>query len=277
LITIGNPNGARVEITPDTATLFDNGNSEVVHTNYKSNERLKLAFIINSIPEDASNKTVESGLAYIVNNGILERAASASGKPFNTEGFIKIGGSSSGVRVYNIRIYNYSIGYSDAYNNYLYDSENKAVIANNNNILDAGGNISFDLCKNKLDTILISGDLSEILSGKTDKDGSTTDVTIERFCPFDSTKNFKINNIQIRKHGQSTLNYPITSMKFWLNKSKSGIIPTYESTQQSDLLLNKNRYVMKSADDHGKPSIPANKFVLQANYADSSGVHNGGL
>ena len=24
-------------------------------------------------------------------------------------------------------------------------------------------------------------------------------------------------------------------------------------------------------------SIPANKFVLQANYADSSGVHNGGL
>jgi hypothetical protein len=24
-------------------------------------------------------------------------------------------------------------------------------------------------------------------------------------------------------------------------------------------------------------AVPANKFVLQANYADSSGVHNGGL
>jgi len=23
----------------------------------------------------------------------------------------------------------------------------------------------------------------------------------------------------IRKHGQSTINYPITSLKFWLNKS----------------------------------------------------------
>lgn len=66
-------------------------------------------------------------------------------------------------------------------------------------------------------------------------------------------------------------------MKFWLNKSKSGVIPIYESTQQQDLFLNKNRYVMKSADDQGKPSIPANKFVLQANYADSSGVHNGSL
>lgn len=277
LITIGNPNGARIEITADTATLYNNGNTDVVHTNYKSNERLKLAFIINSVPDDVEARTVESGLAYIVNNGILERAAIASGQSFATDGTIKIGGAHSGVRVYNIRVYNYAITYSDAYNNYLYDSDNKAEIANNNNILDAGGEISFDLCKNKLDTILISGDLTNILSGSTDKDGSTTDVTIERFCPSDATKNFKINNVQIRKHGQSTLNYPITSMKFWLNKSKSGTVPTYESTQQEDLLLNKNRYVMKSVTDSGKPSIPANKFVLQANYADSSGVHNGSL
>jgi hypothetical protein len=66
-------------------------------------------------------------------------------------------------------------------------------------------------------------------------------------------------------------------MKFWLNKSKNGAVPTWELTQQEDLLLNKNRYVMKSSDDQGKASIPANKFVLQANYADSSGVHNGSL
>ena len=125
----------------------------------------------------------------------MERAASASGKSFNTDGYIKIGGSNSGVRVYNIRVYNYSISYTDAYNNYLYDSDNKATIADNNNVLDASGNISFDLCKNKLDTILISGNLSNILSGRTDKDSSTTDVTIERFCPFDSTKNFKINGV----------------------------------------------------------------------------------
>lgn len=277
LIVIGNQNGARIEITPDTATLYDNSNNEVVHTNYKSNERLKLAFIINAVPDEQGLRTVESGLAYIVNNGILERAASASGKSFITPGTIKIGGVRSGVRVYKLRVYNYSITYTQAYNNYLYDSENKAAIADNNNILDSGGNISFDLCKNKLDTILISGDLSNILSGQTDKDSSTTDVTIERFCPSDSSKNFKINNVQIRKHGQSTLNYPITSMKFWLNKSKSGVVPLYEQTQQSDLLLNKNRYVMKSASDGGKPSIPANKFVLQANYADSSGTHNGGF
>lgn len=277
IVVIGNTIGARVEITPDTATLYDNSNNEVVHTNYKSNERIKLAFVINAIPEDSEMRTVESGLAYIINNGILERAASASGKSFITEGAIKIGGTTSGVRIYNIRIYNYSISYTDAYNNFLYDSPDKASIADRNAILDGSGAISFDLCKNKIDTILISGNLSNILSGQSDKDTSATNVTLERFCPSDSTKNFKINNVKIRKHGQSTLNYPITSMKFWLNKSVEGAVPLYESTQQSDLLLNKNRYVAKSATDSGKPSIPANKYVLQANYADSSGVHNGGL
>ena len=79
LIVIGNAEGARIEITPDTATLYNNANKEVVHTNYKYNERIKLAFIINNVPENSEDRTVESGLAYIVNNGILERAAIASG------------------------------------------------------------------------------------------------------------------------------------------------------------------------------------------------------
>lgn len=286
IIVIGNQSGARIEITPDTATLYNNANVEVVHTNYKANERIKLAFIINKIPEDSQYITEESGLVYIINNGILERCASAQGQSFVTQGSIKIGGTTSGVKVYNLRVYNYSISYNDAYNNYVYDNDNKITIAEHNNILDNGGNISFDSCKNKIDTILISGDLTDILSGQSDKDGSTTDVTIERFCPSDSSKNFKINGVQIRKHGQSTLNYPITSMKFWLNKSKNGAVPVFETTSQQDLLLNKNRYVMKSGIDKlqgtsivrgDKSSIPANKFVLQANYADSSGVHNGGL
>lgn len=271
LIAIGNPTGARIEITPTKATLYASGGSTVVYTNYKANERIKLAFVLNDIPDNSANRTVESGLVYIINNGILERAAQASGYDFNTGGYIKIGGSNSGVRVYNMRIYNYAITYTDAYNNFVYDNDNKVNIVDNNNILDSSGQISFDLCKNKIDTILISGDLSYILSGSTDKESSTTDVTIERICPYDTTKNFKINNVQIRKHGQSTLNYPITSMKFWLNKSKSGVQPLFELVPQDKQQFNKNRYRMKET------SIPANKFVLQANYADSSGVHNGGL
>lgn len=283
LIVIGNPSAARIEITPNTATLYDNNSDEVVHTNYKANERIKLAFIINKVSSGAS-ATVDDGLAYIVNNGILERGALANGRSFETTGNIKIGGSASGVRVYNLRVYDKSITYTDAYNNFVYDSENKAAVVNRNKILEQGV-ISYDLCKNKLDTILITGNLSELLRQGPNK--TDADVMIERTCPYDQSKDFIIgdliddpdrpnekkvvNGVRIRKHGQSTLNYPITSLKFWLNKAKSGIVPIYSKTGQENLLLNKNRYKMKNS------SIPANKFVLQANYADSSGVHNGGL
>jgi hypothetical protein len=94
-----------------------------------------------------------------------------------------------------MRIYDYAITYSDAYNNYVYDSSDKIQIVTRNQVLDAADKINFDACKNKLDTILISGNLTNILSGQTDKDTSTTDVTIERICPYDPTKNFKINNV----------------------------------------------------------------------------------
>ena len=284
IIVIGDPTACRIEITPNTATLYDNNSNEVIHTNYKANERVKLAFIINRVASDASSKTADDGLAYIVNNGILERGSLASGRSFDGNGYIKIGGANSGVRVYNLRVYDKSITYTDAYNNFVYDSENKVDVVNRNNILNQG-EISYDLCKNKIDTILITGNLSELLTQGPNK--TDADVMIERTCYYDQSKDFIIgdliddpdhanekivvNGARIRKHGQSTLNYPITSLKFWLNKAKSGIAPIFSKTGQESLLLNKNRYKMKNT------SIPANKFVLQANYADSSGVHNGGL
>jgi hypothetical protein len=139
-------------------------------------------------------------LAYIVNNGILERAASAAGGQYNNTGEIKIGGSNSGVRVYSIRIYNYALTYTQAYNNFLYDSDNKSELYDRNNIIGLGDKISYDLCKNKIDTFLISGDLDNLLNQNTLKDESVTEASIQRTCPSDSSKNFKINNVRIRKH-----------------------------------------------------------------------------
>jgi hypothetical protein len=182
LIVIGDPTGCRIEITPNTATLYDNNSDEVVHTNYKANERVKLAFIINKEAQNQANRTVDDGLAYIVNNGILERGSVASGRSFDGNGNIKIGGSNSGVRVYNIRVYDKSITYTDAYNNFVYDSDDKANIVSRNKILNQG-EISYDLCKNKIDTILITGNLSELLQQGPNK--TDADVMIERICPYD--------------------------------------------------------------------------------------------
>ena len=83
LIRIGSAStGARIEITPDTATLYNNANAEVIHTNYKANERIKLCFILNRVPENQEDSTSDSGLAYIINNGELERGAPAQGQSF---------------------------------------------------------------------------------------------------------------------------------------------------------------------------------------------------
>ena len=120
---------------------------------------------------------------------------------------------------------------------------------------------------------MIEGDLTALLTQSSGKDESETTVNFKRECITDPSKTFDVVNGMIRKHGQSTLNYPITSMKIWTNKAKEdNIVPTINlSDAQKAEGLNKNRYIMKTG------AIPANKFVLQANYADSSGTHNGGL
>ena len=112
-------------------------------------------------------------MVYIVNNGILERAAliKNANSCIDNNGNIKLGGSKSGVRVYSMRAYDKAISYNQELNNFIYDSENKAILLSNNDIL-VDGKISYERCKNKIDTILIEGDLSKILDKGTDKLGS---------------------------------------------------------------------------------------------------------
>lgn len=271
IMMLGKSGEARIEVTPNSATLFDNSNNMVLKTNFKSNERVKLAFILNP-----ASQTVDNQLVYIVANGILERG-SQGGASFGVSngGIIKIGGAASGIKFYNLRIYNYAITYDTGYDNYVYDSEDKANILANNNVTK-NGVIDYDLCCAKLDTILIEGDdLSSLFSGITDKEQSAVNVKCSRVCPYDSTKNFTVWDCQARKAGQSTLSYPLPSFKIWFNKKFQPLnendVPRFVCEGQADLGLAKNRYKMK--DD----SIPTNKLRGQANYADSSGVHNGGL
>jgi len=92
---------------------------------------------------------------FIVNNGICERAA--GWKDYDTsvfnsnDGNIRIGkqtildgatvvqqGINSGVRVYNIRCYDKALTVTNAYNNFVYDSENKEKIALKNDIYKTG-------------------------------------------------------------------------------------------------------------------------------------------
>lgn len=259
-----------ISIYPNKAQLFIQGNA-IITTNYKANERVKLAFIVEprlGVSDELKN------VIFIVNNGICERAAGWKDyEPsafVSNSGSIKIGGTNSGVKVYGIRCYSTAITILDAYNNYVYDSDNKGEIVSNNNIYTAGL-IDIQKCRSKGDVIIIKGNLSKVLDRKTTKNGSNTDCDIERICIKDPSKNFTVTHGRIRKHGQSTLNYPLTSYKLWTWSSIDDVHPSMTIDASNDIPFTKNRYQMKNN------SIPSNKFVLQANYADSSGVHNGGF
>ena len=268
LIDIGSAEKGRITVTPSRATLTVGG-TEIVSTHFKANEVMDIAFIFNK-----ADAGLDSNLVYIINNGILERAAdigTADGY-VDSAARIKVGGTNSGIRLYSVYAYPMSIGYQEAYDNYVYNAEDRASIIGRNDIMD-GGAIIYDKCRNKIDTVLIEGDLGMILNKDANKKDSesTVSITVSRYA--DSSKNFTLINGMLRKHGQSTLNYPISSMKMWLNKSATaGVNPVLTlSTLQAAMGLNKNRYVMKDG------AIPANKFVLQANYADSSGGNNGAI
>ena len=269
ILRIGGPS-TYIKIQPNKAQMIVD-NNPLITTNYKANERVKLAFIVN--PEDIVSDEIKK-VAFIVNNGICERGA-GWGNEINSTSFeqnsgnIKIGGSASGIRLYSIRCYNAALTVLNAFNNYVFDSDNKDTIVQSNDIFTSGV-IDITKCQDKIDIIKITGDLTNVLSRGSLKENSNCKCDIERISK-DSTKNFKVEGGRIRKHGQSTLTYPLTSYKIWLNSSTDNTTPTLTIDGNSDVPFTKNRYQMK--DD----SIPANKFVLQANYADSSGVHNGGL
>ena len=180
-----------ISIYPNKAQLFIEGNA-LITTNYKANERVKLAFIVEprtGISEELRN------VVFIVNNGICERAA--GWKDYQPSAFtsnsgsIKIGGTNSGIRVYGIRCYSKAITITNAYNNYVYDSDNKSTIVANNNIYTAGL-IDIEKCRSKGDVIIIKGNLSKILDRKTTKDGSNSNCDIERICISDSSRNFTV-------------------------------------------------------------------------------------
>ena len=286
VIVIGGENGkSKIVFTPTSATLYSDNNTYLVRTNFKANERIKLAFVINP-NADAGDDT---SLAFIVNNGILERVNKYSNSFSATRG-IKIGKAGAGAHIYihKTRAYNTALSPDQLFCNYALDAKNTSEIILNNNIL-ASGKIDYSSTLNKLPVIFITGRMQDII-GSTGKE-MNLNVNLAKIDMSDTERNMYIRNCRIRKHGQSTLNYPIPSFKIWSNSTynvNDALSPdngrTFKAemfgcnldgngnpSPNTDLTYYKGRYQMKDK------AIPANKWILQANYADSSGVHNGGI
>lgn len=264
--------GDFIKIYPNKATLYNVNNEPIIETNFKSNERVHLSFI--KYPPTES-KSVWNELYLVVTNGIMERASTSNAYIHNTTKTIKIGGSGSGIRVYNMRFYSNHQDWAACYNNWIYDAEEKAAILSRNSVYyeEGGkiGEIDESKCLPMMDVILVDGDLKQLVNRNAKVFMRAN--KLERQCPYDVTKNFVITDAWIRTHGQSNIDYPVPSLKIWTNKEQEdeqGVMyKSHVLVDGQETIFTKGR--IQVYDN----AVPANKFVLQSNFADSSCAHNG--
>ncbi len=250
--------GAGLIITASTARLKSSGGAEV-NTKYRGGDRVHLAFIINRTTGDNGK------LMFIVNNGILERAASfAANDSFNVTDRLAIGSNGCTVKVHSIRVYERNLSVEESFGNYAIDSDNLLAIANNNDILNISGGIDADKVNAKIPIMIITGDMQPIFDA-TDKK-TTVYVDMEYRNLQDPTKNFTATHVRMRPQGTSSLGYPRKNLRPYTSAEYGCVMRDANGDVLTDGL-----YAFKDG------SQPVNCWTLKADYAESSGSHNTGV
>lgn len=180
------------EVKPDTAYIRSEGNE--VFCNYKDEERVRLAFVI-----EASS---EHRLLLIYLNGVLSDAVQYT----TTDNFqqsvpvnITIGSPDCGVDVYTIRSYSTALPSQTIVTNYIADMADivrKTEIFEENDIYDEYGAISFAKAREKNSCMIIIGTLPQSKGDK--KNGKVVYYDVE-----DSNLNFE-DTMQIDVQGTSS-------------------------------------------------------------------------
>ena len=209
-------------------------------TNFKDNERIRVAFSIeskyqNSIVSIYVNGVL-SGLAKYTDTDIFSQS-----NPVN----ITIGNNSCTTNLYNIRVYNQSLTVSEALNNYIFDMNNpsyKIELYSKNNIYDEYGEISYYKLSNQIPCMTITGEMPSVK-------GDKKLVNIKYENKQDPTKDFNDSDVKIDIQGTSSQYYPKKNYKFTLNNS------------------------YKLRDN----SISEKVFCVKADYMESSHSHNTGM
>ena len=262
---------AGLSITASTAKLQTLGGTKV-ETKFRDGDRIRLSFIINR-----TDDTDNSRMLYIVNNGILERAArfDVNDAIGITGDSITIGSTGCKIKLYSVSVYDKSLTVDQAFCNYAVSNPNIISIASFNDIYDKMGNIDVDKVNAHIPVMIVTGDISSIMSisDKSHKnDWNTNPVDIEFRNMQNPEMNFFIDDADIRLQGTSSISYPRKNFRIY-SKSKSGKYSTkfYTPTHdESDFVAN-GKYSFKVG------SAPVTCWCLKADFAESSGSHNVGV
>lgn len=260
LMNLGGTGNLNITITGNKAS-FSIGTTSI-NTQYPQNERIKLAFVLNSM----SSKT-DTRLMYIINNSIPDRVVQYStiGSGLSNNDTIKIGdpNGEASIKIYNIRCYDRAISFDEEFYNFIIDNNIVAKKMEENDIYTEGTSIvSVEKMKAKLPVMLITGDIDQLLAS-TSKDTKVNMERVEFFNCDDSSKNFVITGPRMKLQGTSSLTYPRKNFKLYAAKGLSPIM--YDAAGN---VIEYGLYAFKDGD------IPVDTWTLKADFSDSSCTHN---
>lgn len=257
-----NDNGLGLLITASQASLkVGFGEKEMVSTNYKAEENVRISFVLDSL-----NK-----LALIYVNGIMSGSVALTSNLSVNKHLSFIGSSGAGIKIKQIRIYDTQLSPEQIINNYiLYRdtiSEIKAIY-NRNDILN-GQFISVDKVSEHIPVILLTSEEIFWLEAQKDTDIEIK-IDVEYINKQDPTHQFKFYGGCCRIQGTSSAGYVRKNWRIYSRRKDKFISDAYD-WQGVPITDSKRRIAFKEG------AVPVNCWTLKADFAESSGTHNTGV
>ena len=248
-----------------TKVSMTSADGVVVETEYKSDENVRVGFVINK-----ASGTTNKRLSFIYANGIVSRAeqwAETDNYVSNKTLLFEATGEAE-VSLKAIRIYDTALSSDNMLNNYILYRDTIAEmmdVYDRNDVYEEGTVVfSPEKMMGRLPVMIVTGDIPT-LENTSDKDTQIV-VDIEYYNLQDSSKSFTMKNAAMRPQGTSSMGYPKKNFRIYTQK-----VANTEVYDASGKLIEDKLYSFK------KGAQPVNCWCLKADYAESSGTHNTGI
>lgn len=242
-----------ISITPKEGQI--NINSEdSLEVQFKDDDEIRLSFVISE--RNVSDPKYQ--LIYVYANGVISGVIKYSSMDtFNqtTPQNLHIGSNSSGIEIFNIRVYDVALSSYNILDNFIADTIDTAKkIERNkiNDVFDQDNQVDFDKLPSNCPYMII--ECPELPQYKGDKKKGISGRFVDKANP---NKNFTFENAEIDVQGTSSAGYYIKNFKLNL---KGGIIDN-DGNPQSGYVINDNEH-------------NTTVFCLKADVASSEGANN---
>ena len=256
--------GTGILITATKVSLYSKG-GVVIDTEYKSDENVRVGFVINK----ASGSTYQK-LSFIYAKGIISRCESwAVTDSYTSSKELKFTATSNAeISLKAVRVYDAALTPDEMLNNYILyrDNVDDMLTVYDRNDVYAKGSSAFDPERmvGRLPVMIVTGNIP-VLENTSDKKTQII-VDIDYTNMQDPTKNFRMEGAAMRPQGTSSMGYPKKNFRIYTRKVDSTKVYDYEGK-----LIDNKLYAFKDG------AQPVDCWCLKADYAESSGTHNTGI